>query len=417
VKPPRSFQWEGRPPTRLAHSSIKHELIRTYVRDYLEILTNVPKRTSLRLTLFDGFAGGGAFEENGSLIVGTPLILAEEVVFAAQRKSAERGIAFDIDLWAAEKDGANFESLRYQFESSGLTNAFPGRIHLRNGSYEIALNEAVSKMKLVKNTTGRSIFLFDQTGFNNVNLDHIRYIFDNFKNPEVILTFSVSWLVDLAKSDATFLKKVSTLGINEHSLIELLEAKNDWSPRYGGQKWIREYIARYIGSQYDTCFFLKTRPSNKDMWLLHFAKSWRARDAMMEVHYKFSNKTHFYGKPGFQMLGYDPHVDQSQLIFDFTDENIVESSISLVEDIPRTLRDKGGAEGISLLDLFRREMNDTPLTFSNFQKGVAIARDNKVVEVINSDGKPRAGARWFDREDIVRIPAQRSMWHLLQKTQ
>lgn len=373
----------------------------------------MPKRTNLRLTIFDGFAGGGVFEENGEVISGTPLIFAEEVALAADQKSRERGIEFDIDLWAVEKDRQNFQSLQFSFEQSGLLATFPGRIHLRNCTYEVALREAVGKMADVRGTTGRSIFLFDQTGFNGVDLNDLRAIFKAFQNPEVIMTFSVSWLVDLARNDPIFLKKVSSLGVQEGHLKELLEAKNDWSPRYGGQRWIRDYISKYIGADFDTCFFLKSRPSNRDLWLLHFARNWRARDAMMAVHYKFSNQTHFYGQPGFEMLGYDPKVDQSQLNFDFNDDNIISSTNSMIEDLPKSMIDRGGAEGISLLEIFLREMNNSPMTFDIFQRGVALARDNKLVEVYSREGKLRPSANFLGRHDLIKIPSQRTFWDLL----
>ncbi len=415
MKPPASFHWgDNHPPIRLAHSSIKHELLRHYLRQYLNIVLNVPHRSSLRLTLFDGFAGGGKFEDSGSLISGTPLIFAEEAASAAEAKSRERGIEFMIDLWAAEIDPSNFESLSHAFQTSGFLDHFPGEVHLRNCSYEVALAQAVTKMAKVRGTTGRSIFLFDQTGFNSVNLDHLRAIFKYFQNPEVIMTFSVSWLVDLAREDPTFLKKVSSLGVKEAELRELLEAKNDWSPRYGGQKWVRQYISQYIGAEFDTCFFLKSRPANRDLWLLHFAKNWRARDAMMATHYEFSNQTHFYGQAGFEMLGYDPKVDQSQLKFDFTDENSELASISMLHDLPRSLRDKGGADGIPLLEVFLREMNNTPMTFNIFQRGVALARDNKLIEIYSQYGNLRPTARLLDRRDLIKIPSQKTFWDLLR---
>jgi three-Cys-motif partner protein len=413
-KPPASFSWADNAPVRLDHSSVKHDLLRSYIRDYLNILTNVPKRTDLRLTLFDGFAGGGTFEDRGSVVAGTPMIMAEEVVRASAEKAAERSIAFNVDLWAAEKSRQNYEALEQSFAASNMAALFPGRIHLRNCHYEVALREAIERMLAVRGTSGRSIFLFDQTGFGQVDLEHIRYIFHALKAPEVILTFSVSWLVDLARNDPEFLKKVSRIGINEGALAEMLEAKEAWSPRYGGQKWIRRYIAEYIGAEFNTCFFLKCRPSNKDIWLLHFAKQWRARDAMMEVHYRYSNKTHFYGKSGLEMLGFDPRVDASQMkLFEFTAEDALRSSNSLLEDIPRSLHDKGGVGGIELRQLFTRELNDATLTFRMFEQGAVLARDNNLIDIFTKDGRPRRQARWLNRDDVVKLPAQSTIWHFL----
>lgn len=394
---------------------MKHDLIREYLREYFRILTNVPKRTQLRLTLFDGFAGGGSFtDDKGGVVEGTPLILGNEVARAHTLTSASRDIDFEIDFWINELDAQNFESLKYQIENSGFYQYFPGRIHLRNLDYSFALAEALQNMERIKGTTGRSIFLFDQTGFSQVNLEHIRTIFARFKNPEVILTFSVSWLVDLAKNDPTYIKKVAPLGIREEELTELLEAKDAWAPRYAGQRWIREYIRQFIGAEFDTCFFLKSRPAGKDIWLLHFAKNWRARDAMMDVHYRFANETHFYGKAGFEMLGFDPKANPDQArLFEFTGYDFELSVSSLLQDLPKSLRDRGGAQGIPMIDLFQREASNATVTNAMFQKGLTVARDEGLVEIRTREGQVRPHARWLNKDDIVMLPNQTSFWHFL----
>ncbi len=322
-----------------------------------------------------------------------------------------RNIEFDIDLWAVERNKTNYEQLKHTVENSEFYNNFPGRVHLRNCSYEEALRESIERMLKVRNTTGRSIFLLDQTGFGQVDFDHVKSIFEQLKSPEVIMTMSVSWLVDIAGNNPTFLKKVASLGIDKNELRELLESKRSQASRYGGQKWVRKYITQHIGAAYNTCFFLKSRPSNKDIWLLHFANNWRARDAMMEVHYKFANKTHFYGKAGFEMLGFDvnSNVDQVEM-FNFTKTDGENSSIAMLEDIPRSLIDRGGANGISLGDLFDRELNDATTTLRQFELGAVLARGNKVLEILTADGRTRPHAKWLRRDDVLRIPDQKSLW-------
>ncbi|RYG85882.1 MAG: hypothetical protein EON58_22420 [Alphaproteobacteria bacterium] len=68
---------------------------------------------------------------------------------AAHQKARERGIEFNIDLWAVERDRENYQSLEHSFAASGLKAGFPGRIHLRHSSYEVALREALEKMATV----------------------------------------------------------------------------------------------------------------------------------------------------------------------------------------------------------------------------------------------------------------------------
>ncbi len=413
--PPRSFQWDAALPPRLAHSAIKHEVIRTYVRDYLDIVTNVPFRRQLRLTLFDGFAGGGAFSDGGVEVSGTPLILAEEVIAAHARRSAERDMKFDVSLWVVERNKKNFECLEAQIKTKNIESLFPGKIHLRHSSFEQPLLDSLAELKSRKGGTGRSIFIFDQTGYSRVSLEFIRQIFNAFESPEVILTFAVSWLVDLARNDPQFLKMVSKIGVHEDELKELLEAKEDWSPRYAGQKWVREYISRYVGAPYNTCFFLRSAESHRDLWLLHFAKQPRARDAMLEVHYKFANQAHFYGKEGFEMLGFDPLVNNDQCrLFGFTKADATRSTDSLIADIPKSLVDKGGSAGIPASALFQRELNDATVTFNMFKAGAASARDEGLIEIYTAEGRLRPSARDIKKDDVIKAPSQTSIWHILK---
>lgn len=416
---PKAFDWKIAAPRLLSHSRVKHELIRTYVRDYLRILTQVPRRRSLRLTLFDGFAGGGSFiSQSGLREPGTPVILAEEVIRSHAETTATRAMTYEVDLWAVEKNAANFECLEAALSEPWVSDGFPGRVHTIQSDYAAVLPAVMQRLLGVPNSTHRSIFLFDQTGFGQVPLDAIRDIFLKLRSPEVILTFSVSWLADLANNDPSFLKKVSPLGINEQELAALLSSGGGKKTRYSAQRWIRKYIADYVGAPFNTCFFLKSEESHKDIWLLHFAKQWRARDAMMEVHYKLANRAHFYGKAGFDMLGYDPSVCAEQSWFDlpdfnFTFDDAIASSNSLLSDLPRKLTDVYKREPVNLKDLFDRNLNDATLTYEQYQKGVVLARDNGLIEILSKSGRIRDSARLLDKSDFISLPRQGRLWSVI----
>jgi three-Cys-motif partner protein len=322
---------------------------------------------------------------------------------------------FIIDFWAVEKKRSNFQALEFEIAHRRLEDDFPGLIHLRHGTFQKPLLEALQKLKSVRGGSGRSIFIFDQTGYGQVDLEIIRNIFAMFERPEVILTFAVSWLADLARADADFLKRVASLGIREGELRELLEAKEDWSPRYGAQKWLRSYIQKYVGAPHDTSFFLHSEESHKDLWLLHFSRQPRARDAMLEVHYKFANQAHFYGKEGFEMLGYNPTIDDNQCrLFGFTDQDASRSTDALLDDIPKAMTDRGGSAGIPAQALFARELNDATVTFEMFKKGAVAARSAGLVEIYTAEGRLRPAAKQISRDDVLKLPSQSTIWQLLK---
>ena len=77
----QTFKWDpdSAPPILQDHSERKLTLIGNYLRRYLEVMGGNRRADRVRLTLVDGFAGGGTFQLDGSEVSGTPLVMLEEV--------------------------------------------------------------------------------------------------------------------------------------------------------------------------------------------------------------------------------------------------------------------------------------------------------------------------------------------------
>ena len=74
--------WRSKLPPLKAHSIAKLEVLRSYIEDYIVILcTGNPGQDRFRLTVVDGFAGGGIYEGQK---VGSPFVLLEAVKVAEQ---------------------------------------------------------------------------------------------------------------------------------------------------------------------------------------------------------------------------------------------------------------------------------------------------------------------------------------------
>ena len=55
------WQIGNSPPEIRPHSLAKHRVLRGYLERYVSVLTVKPAQETLRLTLVDGFAGGGRY--------------------------------------------------------------------------------------------------------------------------------------------------------------------------------------------------------------------------------------------------------------------------------------------------------------------------------------------------------------------
>lgn len=72
------YRWtlDGPLPVLEDHSRAKHDVLRAYLVNYLRILALSPRSEGIRVTLVDGFAGGGLYRGlSGELVGGSPLVL------------------------------------------------------------------------------------------------------------------------------------------------------------------------------------------------------------------------------------------------------------------------------------------------------------------------------------------------------
>jgi three-Cys-motif partner protein len=114
-----TFDWSnGKLPPLEPHSQAKLNVLGDYVTDYVCILCrNSYGREVFKISLVDGFAGGGAYQ-GGKL--GSPFVLMSAVAAAETKinSAREKPLAIDCHYYFVEKDPANFACLRSQLEQS-----------------------------------------------------------------------------------------------------------------------------------------------------------------------------------------------------------------------------------------------------------------------------------------------------------
>jgi len=55
------YDWKDGPAPIQQHSVAKHRILQSYLRAYFQTLVSSPSQDVLRLTLVDGFSGGGLY--------------------------------------------------------------------------------------------------------------------------------------------------------------------------------------------------------------------------------------------------------------------------------------------------------------------------------------------------------------------
>jgi three-Cys-motif partner protein len=414
----KEYVWEiGQPPPELnVHSLAKHEVLRAYLSRYLEVLTVNPKMDRFRLTLVDGFSGGGVYLHEGTRkeVSGSPLIFLEATREAAEVINARKAKRFALDAhyFFIEKNKQTLQYLHQTLLNRGYGELLKEeRIKLLSGVFAERATEIIEFIRK-KGRTGRTIFLLDQYGYRDVPFPLLRQIFSALPSAEVILTFAVdafgAFLTDSRESQLV----LSRLGIEGHfDLARIAAAKGAPDRRFFIQKAFTPLFQKESGARFYTPFFITSRGSNWDYWLVHLSMHARARDEMAKLHWSLKNHFRHNGGSGLDMLGYDPDKDEAftgQPDFNF-DENASERSIrSLREDLPELMIKR--PDGIQFQRLLEETCNTTPASSDLYKVVLGDLLSNKDITVTSKEGSQRRKGDSIEKSDIIKVSRQVSLF-------
>jgi three-Cys-motif partner protein len=360
------------------------------------VLTANVRRRELKLTLVDGFAGGGRYLDNRTKEErpGSPLIMLEAMRTAAKSANEIRSNPFNLDVeyFFIEEKPEALEYLRNVISESEYKEFVGSRIHLLKGEFT---SHVASILEYVKKRGGRSIFVLDQFGYSDVPLATLRQILAELENAEIILTFATDSLIDYLSVDEQTQRILEKVGITlPPKSIESAKSNSDW--RRTIQFALHEEIPKRTEARFYTPFFIQSPDAHRDYWLIHLSGHHRARDVMVGLHWEVSTTFSHYGRAGLRMLGYDQDKDEDWtrqkllpgFFFDQTAQALTQDQ--LLQQLPERLH--GRSHGIAFQDLFAELTNETPAT-SDIMKEVLnnLARQGILKVADKSGGKRRAG--------------------------
>lgn len=406
----------GQPATIQQHSVTKHQVLRSYLVAYLQTLAPMPNQDEIRVTLVDGYAGGGVYthEATGEVKLGSPFQFLEataeaEVLLNAQRT---KPLAMNIDYFFVEEQAASAAYLRQALIERGYGGRLDQDIRVLEGEFG---THAPAILKFISDKTprkGRSIFLLDQYGYSDVLFPQIRELL-RFPAAEVILTFAVDAFIKYASDLPQTQNTLDRLGVPDvlrGRSIEDIKA-NEADFRLYIQACMHDALVRACGASFFTVFFIRTEGYG-DYWLVHLSQHYRARDVMTSVHWQNHSSFVHYGGAGLDMfnLGYDSRRDadftgQHALPFDFGDSARDRSHQALMDQLVRRIYARD--EGVSFGTLYSTSCNLTPADSALFKEVVASLVDHKDVEVHGRDGARRTKASTIRDDDQI-VPVRQA---------
>lgn len=402
------------PPELDLHSRTKHEVLRSYLERYVGTLTQDPRLDTLRLTLVDGFAGGGEYVDSQSkeICFGSPILMIEAMLAAEKKAKAARSKkAFELDVQYifVEK---NLDAVRYLTDvvnKQRYPRSLRDKIDIRHGSFEQNLARILEAVKRHSKKASRVIFALDQYGYKDVPFDLLRTIFSDINKPEVILTFATDWLLDYL-SDTEQSKQILTrLGLRgDYSSAAAIKREfgDEW--RRVIQLALHDDIHVSSGADFYTPFFIRSAEAHRDYWLVHLSNHMRARDVMMGLHWEKQNHFHFEhdGRPGLKMLGYDPSRDfeaqgYSKLLFEFDDDAHTRMMSAILGELPERIAN--APDGITVHELLSAITNESPATHEDLKTALKTLSLRDEIIVKDKGGKLRQLGVNVDLKDRVLI--------------
>ena len=231
------------------------------------------------------------------------------------------------------------------------------------------------------------------------------------KNPEILLTFNVDYIIDYLANTPEFLKAVKPTDLDQRKVDELLSMKDQTGGRWFIQHFLLNHVRRATGAKFFTYFFIKSPDSHRSYWLLHLSKHPLARDVMGQQHWDLRNHFIHHGPSGLKMPGFDPDIDPTQSFFNFNFDDDADqlAKATLLEELPAALFDayRSNDCGLSVTEFYEKYCELMPGTFTHLSSTLIRLRDEGEVGIFDEHGKPRprtGNLNWKDRIAPVRQP-------------
>ena len=358
------------------------------------------------MTLVDGFAGGGEYLlPDGSIWRGSPLIMLSEVEAAQiiQQKKRTKPFKFDAEFIFVEKRRKSAAYLDDAIRRNSYGSQLGSEISVVQSGFEDQVEKIIYRIKS-RGTAHRSFFLLDQYGYSTASFSSIRRILTELKNPEILLTFYVDYIIDYLANTPDFLKAVKPTDLDQKKVEELLSMKDQTGGRWFIQRFLLDHVRQATGAKFFTYFFIKSPDSHRSYWLLHLCKHPLARDVMGQQHWDLRNHFIHHGPSGLKMPGFNPEIDPTQEFFNFNFDDDADhlAKATLLEEVPAALFDahRGNDHGLSITEFYENYCELMPGTFVHLSSTLLRLRDEGEVQILDDNGKlrPRTGnLNWKDR--------------------
>ncbi|MFT3673556.1 three-Cys-motif partner protein TcmP [Aestuariivirga sp.] len=393
-------------------SKAKLTILRQYFREYISIRCQHPRQSKFKLAIVEGFSGAGRYKDGTP---GSPLIFVEELVNAARTLNLVRKangfseLHIECLMICNDADSVAIQILRENLaplllEAEEIRDQLDLTVKYHDKKFEEICPYLITSLKHYG--FENVLFILDQCGHSQVQVESIRDIIDAFKNIEMFYNFSIdSFLAFLDKRDAKKLAAQTAFLGPDFDIRRLSEST------LTNQLWLG-LAERLVFEVFHGCApyvspFSVHKNKGWSYWLLHFAQSPRAREVYNDIlHANASLQAHF-GRSGLKMLTYEKPEEGKLYLFD--DVGRASALDQLTDDIPRLVSRYGDTIGVA--DFRRVIYGETPAHSDDIRAAIMRSPD---LQVITPRGSRRRSASGIEPDDILQLRPQRSFHRLMR---
>lgn len=409
------YRWQiGSPPPVLdRHSQTKHAIVEEYVRRYVLTLMAPANIPELRLSIIDGFCGGGCYQtEDGKLADGSPLLMMRAVREARMLLNQDRRIPRNINVeysfvdispdttrylqhWLDAKRDDNAIDLVDYRQTEVVTNDFLQSLP--------SLVQKVQQRKMGEH----ALFLLDQYSYKDIPLPEIAGILRTLRGAEVVMTFNVDNLTTYLSDRAANRKPLENIGLDSYipwADLRLLKAtqKQEW--RQTLQRHVANGIQCETGAKYMTLFFVKPHGLNSwGYWLIHLSNTYRAHAVMKSLHWEHATEFGHELDPGIFVLGYNANKDANytgQETFEFSGTGSRDACINGVrEHFGQTIFQLD--KPTRLADLFQSCVTNSTAAENHLMEATRQLHVSKNIIIVSKDGTVRRANKTYSLTDVI----------------
>ncbi|MDD5057979.1 MAG: three-Cys-motif partner protein TcmP [Sideroxydans sp.] len=409
------YLWQiGSPPPILdRHSQTKHNIVEDYVRRYVLKLMAQANIPELRLTLIDGFCGGGCYQtEAGDIADGSPLLMMRAVREARMLLNQDRRIPrnINVDFLFVDILQDTTNHLRHWLAARQQENAIDlldyNRARVITNSFFAELPKIVDTIQKRKKGE-HAIFVLDQYSYKDIPFPEISGILKTLKGAEVIMTFNVDNLTTYLSDYAANRKPLETIGLDNYvpwEQIKTLKAtqKREW------RRILQRYLAHGIkcesGAEFMTLFFVKPHGTNSwGYWLIHLSNHYRAHEVMKSLHWEHATDFGHELEPGIFEFGYNANKDgeyTGQDTFEFGEPQSKEACIEGVrEHFGRQIF--ALKKPIRVGELFQGCVGQSTAAETHLMDATRRLHSSKDIVVASKDGSIRRPSKTYRADDVI----------------